>query len=127
MKKKEDTASELVEILGNKREFNALPYIETAKVVSPLPNLVIRLRDIEYKKDKIKLNEALEKDYKRQMHIPMQSFMGSDSNGDSHTSGGYPSNTNIIFDDGLKVGDDLAVLQSKDKQTLYVLFRIKRW
>lgn len=122
-KKKQDAASEIIDILSPKDEINGLPYIETGEVISPLPNLKIKLRDLTYKKENIKLDEYWVKGHKRKISIPSASLTGSDSMGNSHIEGGFPE-AEIIFKDELVVGDEVAVMQSKDKQTLYVFFRI---
>ena len=56
----------------------------------------------------------------------MAQLTGSDSRGDSHVQGSFPK-AKIIFKDELKAGDLVACLQSKDKQTLYVIYKIARW
>lgn len=122
-KKKQDAASEIIDILSPKDEINGLPYIETGEVISPLPNLKIKLRDLTYKKENIKLDEYWVKGHKRKISIPSASLTGSDSMGNRHIEGGFPE-AEIIFKDELVVGDEVAVMQSKDKQTLYVFFRI---
>lgn len=122
-KKKQDGASEIIDILSPKDEINSLPYIETGEVISPLPNLKIKLRDLVYKKENIKLDEYWVKGHKRKITIPMATLTGADARGDSHVSGSFPDAV-IIFKDELVVGDEVAVMQSKDKQTLYVFFRI---
>lgn len=125
-KRKEDPYSGIVKVFDPTPKFDGLPYCETAEVTSPLPNLVIKLRDLSYKKANIKLDEYWVKGHKRKIEIPSAPFTGSDSKGDAHISGGYP-NAEIIFKDELKKGDLVACLQSKDKQTIYVLFKIARW
>lgn len=122
-KKKQDAASEIIDILSPKDEINGLPYIETGEVISPLPNLKIKLRDLIYKKENIKIDEYWVKGHKRKITIPSAKLTGADVRGDSHVAGGFPD-AGIIFKDELIVGDKVAVMQSKDKQSLYVFFRI---
>lgn len=123
---KSNAATEIVDLFDPSPQLKSLPYCETATVTKPLPNLEIKLRDIVYKKDNIKLDEYWTKGHKREIEIPSATLTGTDSRGDGHISGGFPQ-AFIIFKDELKVGDQVAVLQSKDKQTLYVLYRIARW
>lgn len=123
VRKKIDAASELIDILSPKDDIDGLPYVETGEVISPLPNLKVRLRDLVYKKENIKLDEYWVKGHKRKITIPSARLTGSDTHGDGHIEGGFPD-AEIIFKDELVVGDEVAVMQSKDKQTLYVFFRI---
>lgn len=123
---KENNVNELFGIFNNDEKFNSLSNIETGQVVSPLPELEIQVRNLTYKKENIKLNEYWLPSHRRDITIPSSALTGSDSKGDSHISGGFPE-ANIIYNDTLKAGDDVAVIQSQNKQTLYVLFRIARW
>lgn len=125
-KKKIDSAIEIMNLLSPEENINALPYMETGEVISPLPNLKVRLRNIEYRKENIKLNEYWTKGHKRKIIIPHSKIEGIDASKVSHVSGGFPD-AEIIFNDELKVGDLVAVMQSKDKQTLYVLYRIAKF
>lgn len=122
--RKDDSASKIVNLFNP--DFEPLPYCETATVLNPLPDLEIQLRDLVYKKKNIKLDEYWVTGHKREIEIPSATLTGTDTHGDGHISGGFPE-AFIIFKDELKAGDLVAVLQSKDKQTLYVLFRIARW
>lgn len=122
-RKKQDAAADIIDILSPKDEINGLPYIETGEVVSPLPDLKVKVRDLIYRKDNIKIDDYWVKGHKRKITIPSASLTGSDSKGDSHIAGGFPE-AELIFKDELEVGDKVAVMQSKDKQSLYVFFRI---
>ena len=122
-RKKQDAASEIIDILSPKDEINGLPFIETGEILSPLPDLKVKVRDLIYRKDNIKLNDYWVKGHKRKITIPSASLTGSDSMGNSHIAAGIPD-AEIIFNDELVVGDKVAVMQSKDKQSLYVFFRI---
>lgn len=122
-KKKQDAAAEIIDILSPRDEINGLPYIETGEVISPLPDLKVKVRDLIYRKDNIKLDDYWVKGHKRKITIPSAKFTGTDARGDSHIEGGFPE-AEIIFKDELEVGDKVAVMQSKDKQSLYVFFRI---
>lgn len=122
-RKKQDAAADIIDILSPKDEINGLPYIETGEVVSPLPDLKVKVRNLIYRKDNIKIDDYWVKGHKRKITIPSASLTGSDSKGDSHIAGGFPE-AEIIFKDELKVGDKVAVMQSKDKQSLYLFFRI---
>nr|DAL69691.1 MAG TPA: Protein of unknown function (DUF2577) [Caudoviricetes sp.] len=125
-KRKDDVYSDFVQLFDDPDRFEALPYCETGQVVSPLPDLKVQLRDLTYVKDKIKLNEYWMPDHEREIEIPSAPMTGSDGRGDGHVAGGFPK-AKIIFRDTLKAGDLVACLQSKDKQTLYVIYRIGRW
>lgn len=122
-RKKQDAAAEIIDILSPRDEINGLPYIETGEVISPLPDLKIKVRDLVYRKDNIKLDEYWVKGHKRKITIPSAKLTGADARGDSHIEGGFPE-AELIFKDELVVGDSVAVMQSKDKQSLYVFFRI---
>lgn len=126
VRKKEDSYTGIVNLFNPKPQMDTLPFIETGEIISPLPNLVIKVRELEMKKEKIKLDEYWVKGHKREIEIPSAPFTGSDSKGDSHIAGGYPK-AYVIFKDELKAGDLVACLLSRDKQTLYVLFKIARW
>ncbi|MET3616724.1 hypothetical protein ABID14_000344 [Peptoniphilus olsenii] len=126
MQQKNNGAQEIVDLFDPSPEFESLPYCETGEVISPLPDLEIKVRDINYKKKNIKLDEYWVKGHEREIEIPSAPFIGADSKGDSHIAGGYPK-AKIIFKDELKAGDLVACLQSKDKQTIYVIFKIARW
>ena len=125
-KRKDDVYSDFVQLFDDPDRFEALPYCETGQVISPLPDLKVQLRDLTYVKDKIKLNEYWVPGHEREIEIPSAPMTGSDSRGDGHVAGGF-SKAKIIFKDTIKAGDLVACLQSKDKQTLYVLYRIGRW
>ena len=122
-RKKHDAAAEIIDILSPRDEINGLPYIETGEVISPLPDLKVKVRDLVYRKDNIKLDDYWVKGHKRKITIPSAKLTGTDARGDSHIEGGFPE-AEIIFKDELVVGDKVAVMQSKDKQSLYVFFRI---
>lgn len=122
-RKKQDAAADIIDILSPKDEINGLPYIETGEVVSPLPDLKVKVRDLIYRKDNIKIDDYWVKGHKRKITIPSASLTGADTKGDSHIAGGFPE-AELIFKDELAVGDKVAVMQSKDKQSLYVFFRI---
>lgn len=122
-RKKQDAASEIIDILSPRDEINGLPYIETGEVISPLPDLKVKVRDLIYKKENIKIDDYWVNGHKRKITIPSASLTGADTRGDSHIEGGFPD-AEIIFKDVLIVGDKVAVMQSKDKQSLYVFFRI---
>ena len=126
MQKKQNGAQEIVKLFDPGPEIEVLPYCETGEVISPLPDLVVKVRDIDYKKNNIKLDEYWVKGHTREIEIPMAQLTGSDSRGDSHVQGSFPK-AKIIFKDELKAGDLVACLQSKDKQTLYVIYKIARW
>ncbi|MGF0096022.1 DUF2577 family protein [Peptoniphilus sp. SGI.035] len=126
MQEKNNGAAEIVKLFDPSPEIEVLPYCETGEVISPLPNLVIKMRDIKYKKENIKLDEYWVKGHEREIEIPRAQLTGNDSRGDSHVEGGFPK-AKIIFKDELKAGDLVACLQSKDKQTIYVMFKIARW
>lgn len=126
MQEKNNGAQEIVNLFDPSPTLEALPYCETGEVISPLPNLVVKMRDIEYNKKNIKLDEYWVKGHTREIEIPMTTLEGSDSNGDGHIQGAFPK-AKIIFKDELKAGDLVACLQSKDKQTIYVIFKIARW
>ena len=82
-------------------------------------------RDLTYRADQIEINEYWTAGHEREIEIPDAPMTGADSRGDGHSSGGYPK-AKIIFKDDLKIGDKVACLQSRSKQTLYVLCRLKR-
>lgn len=126
MQEKQNGAQEIVNLFDPSPEIAVLPYCETGEVISPLPDLVVKVRDIDYKKKNIKLDEYWVKGHTREIEIPMTQLTGSDSRGDSHVQGSFPK-AKIIFKDELKAGDLVACLQSKDKQTLYVIYKIARW
>ena len=125
-RQKDDYADGILKMFDPTKIKPTLPYIETGEVISPLPDLVIKLRDLEYKKDLIKLDEYWVNGHEREIQLVSAPMTGSDSDGDAHIAGGFPKAT-IIFKDELEEGDLVACLQSKDKQTLYVLFKIARW
>ena len=58
-RKKQDAAAEIIDILSPRDEINGLPYIETGEVISPLPDLKVKVRDLIYKKENIKPNNRL--------------------------------------------------------------------
>ncbi|WP_455256654.1 DUF2577 family protein [Peptoniphilus asaccharolyticus] len=126
MQEKQDGAAEIVSLFDPSPHLQALPYCETGEVLSPLPDLKIKFRDMTYEKKNIKLDEYWVKGHEREIEIPLATFEGTDTRGDGHIQGGFPK-AKIIFKDELKSGDSVACLQSKDKQTVYVLFKIARW
>ena len=123
---KDDPAARIVDLFNPNSDMARLPYIETATVIMPPPEMVVQLRDIQYKKERIKINEYYTKGHEREIEIPMAPMSGSDARGDGHVAGGF-IRAKIIFKDDLKPGDKVAAVQSKDKQTLYVLCKIRGW
>lgn len=123
---KDDPAARIVDLFNPHSDMARLPYIETATVIASPPEMVVQLRDIQYKKERIKVNEYYTKGHEREIEIPMAPMSGSDSRGDGHVAGGF-TRAKIIFKDDLKPGDKVAAVQSKDKQTLYVLCKIRGW
>lgn len=123
---KDDPAARIVDLFNPNSDMARLPYIETATVIVPPPEMVVQLRDIQYKKERIKINEYYTKGHEREIAIPMAPMSGSDARGDDHVAGGF-IRAKIIFKDDLKPGDKVAAVQSKDKQTLYVLCKIRGW
>lgn len=124
--RQEDYAGEILDLMDPKPALDKLPYCETARVTQGPPEIQIELRGLIYDRSRIKANEYLVEGHKRQITIPSTSMTGTDSRGDGHVAGGFPDAT-IIFQDPLKAGDEVAVIPSKDKQTIYVLFKIGGW
>lgn len=116
-------AEGIVELFSPTKELQTLPYMDVGTVTNPLPNLEIEVNGIIYKNKEIRLDEYWVKGHKREIEIPMANLLGSDSDGDAHIAGSFPK-ADIIFKDELKAGDKVAVLKSKDKQAIFVFFRI---
>lgn len=122
---KDDYLQGLCDLFDPAPSQELLPYCETGTVTQAPPEIEVATRDLTYRADQIEINEYWTSGHEREIEIPSATLTGSDSRGDSHSTGGFPQAT-IIFRDDLKVGDKVACLQSRSKQTLYVLCRLKR-
>lgn len=108
------------------------PGIKLAEVVSPPPNLVIKMGDLQIDKDNILIADYLLPGYGRAVTIPLtdsQSEVTDTVVGDhgSHTHDvtkiGVPAGT-IQLTDTLKPGDIVAAMPTVDSQTYIILARV---
>ena len=104
----------------------ALPSIDIAEVLQPLPNLVIRYGDLQIDEGNIIIADHLLPGYTRSISLSTVSASGETA------LGGSPSHTHVIDTvgvanttattlDTLKKGDYVVVSQSADKQKYIVL------
>lgn len=111
---KENPYSKLIEIMKDAGSSNNPPSIQIAEVVSPPPNLIIKMGDLQVDKDNILIADYLlgEDSYIREYKTSNDKLTWGDSNYMKYT-------------DTLKEGDLLGVMPVEDRQLYIILARLK--
>ncbi|MGB9813537.1 MAG: DUF2577 domain-containing protein [Thermovenabulum sp.] len=129
---KKNPYSTLIKIMREQGAKYNPPSIQIGQVISPPPNIVIKIGDLQVDKDNILIADYLLPTYQRQISIPMTSgagIMSSEIVGDhgTHTHTIYQleiSQGKIQTQDTLKSGDLVAVMPTEDRQTYIVLAKV---
>lgn len=111
---KENPYSKIIEIIKEKGSSNNPPGIRVGKVVSPPPNLAIKIDELQIDKDNILIADYLLKkdDYVRQYETSFDKIIWGETKYIRHT-------------DTLKAGELLAVMPVEDRQLYIILARLK--
>lgn len=111
---KDNPYSKLIEIIRDKGSSNNPPSIQIGEVISPLPNLIIKIGDLQVDKDNILIADYLlkEESYIREYKSSNDKSTWGDSN--------Y-----IKYTDTLNSSDLLAVMPVEDRQLYIILARLK--
>jgi hypothetical protein len=109
------------------------PAIQIGQVISPPPNIVIKIGDLQIDKDNILIADYLLPNYQRQIAIPETTATGtmttelSDSPySHTHTITQVGIQGRIQFTDTLNAGDIVAVMPTEDRQTYIILAKLVR-
>ena len=119
------------------------PSIQIGEVISPPPDIVIRVGDLQVDKDNILISDYLLPNYKRQFEIPetseakitTEAYIDNDfENVHSITYKNPITNETLegtiglkgemMLTDTLQQGDIIAVLPTEDRQTYIILARL---
>lgn len=112
------------------------PSICVGVVVTPPPNLSIKIGDLVLLKDDLKVADYLLLDYKRKLEIKGKlqcetNETGGGSGDASFASHNHAINADVkitegelIYKDTIKAGDEVAMLSSYDGNMYYVLFKV---
>ncbi len=108
------------------------PTIKLAEVVSPPPDIIIKMGDLQVDKNNILIADYLLPGYKRNMSSTSEGDIISHDDGDPRAYSPYivleglSHSGQITFTDTLKPGDILAVMPTEDGQTYIILARVVR-
>ncbi|WP_158232834.1 DUF2577 family protein [Sporosarcina sp. P17b] len=110
---KENPYSKLLEITKGKNKVidRATDNVRIGEVVSASP-LKITIGDLPIDRDNVLVSDYLLEEYKRDYKTNRYIPNGSDSG-------------TMVFTDGIKVGDQLAILQTADKQLYIIIARVR--
>ena len=106
-----------------------IPAVAIGKVLSPPPELIVQVGDLQLDKDDIYVADYLLQGYQRHVNIAQAAVTGQTQ------IGGGPAHlhqmdvvgiadTTVSMLDTLKIGDYVAVLPTEDKQTYIVLCKV---
>lgn len=97
------------------------PYVQTGVVIAADP-LTIKLGDLQIEQRNLLVADYLSPNYTRKITIPATTATGSTTE-ESIIGIGIPDG-DIIFTDGLKADDIVALIPALDEQTYFVLARV---
>ena len=127
---KDNPYSKIIEIIKDKGASKNPPSIQIGEVISPPPNLIIKIGDLQVDKDNILIADYLLKEHKRQiksdtMLLPVNETGTTTVNSShSHNIADFTIvDTYIYTKDTLKVGEMLAIMPVYDRQ-LYIILAI---
>jgi len=103
--------SRFIKIMREQGSYYNPPAIQIGEIISPPPNLKIRVGDLQLDKDDVLIADYLLADYTREYQTSSDKISWSISN--------Y-----IKWVDTLKQGDLVALLATADKQTYIVLCKV---
>lgn len=135
---KDNPYSKIIEIMQKQGSTSNPPSIQIGEVISPPPNLIVKINDLQIDKDNILIADYLLKDHMREVRTDTMTNVPSKQyeTGRTTISGGSLGhdhniveltlhNTKMYTDDTLKVGDLLAVMPVYDRQLYLILARLK--
>lgn len=143
---KENPYSKIIEIIKDKGASKNPPSIQIAEVISPPPNLIIKIGDLQIDKDNILIADYLLKEHKRKITIRGERIkfrkdnpVGQTEVANSHSHPlSYVDVDNVPVEidaktepsyiqteDTLKEKELLAVLPVEDRQLYIILARLK--
>lgn len=132
---KNNPYSKIIEIMKDKGSANNPPSIQIGEVISPPPNLIIKIGDLQVDKDNILIADYLLRDHMREVrtdgmtNIPSKQYETGTTTVNSNHSHSIESftihNTKMYTDDTLIKGDLLAVMPVYDRQLYIILARLK--
>lgn len=109
------------------------PSIQIGQVISPPPNIIIKIGDLQVDKDNILIADYLLPNYQRQITIPETTATGTMTTeltgspyAHTHTMTEVGIQGKIQFTDTLKAGDTVVVMPTEDRQTYILLARLVR-
>lgn len=130
---KDNPYSTLIRIMREQGAKYNPPSIQIGQVISPPPNIAIKIGDLQVDKDNILIADYLLSDYRRQIAIPETTATGTMTTelADSpyvhaHTITEVGIQGGIQFTDTLKQGDVVAVIPTEDRQTYIILAKLVR-
>lgn len=103
--------SAMVEMMKKQGSFENPPTIQLGKILSPPPNLKVKINDLIIDNENIMIADSLLKEHTREYK--------------SSSDGSSWGNTNYFkYMDTLKSGDIVAALPTESKQTYIILARV---
>jgi hypothetical protein len=129
--------TEIVDMMRAEGAKKNSPSVLLGEVVSPMPNLIIKLGGMQIDKRNILIADCLLGDYQRQYSIDgdisfSDTNCGTTSTEESHSHDiasldvetEHTEEGTISFTDSLQSGDQLAILPTDDRQKFIVLCRV---
>lgn len=127
--------SDLVSIMRDQGSAYNPPSIQLAKVVTPPPNLIISMGDLQLDGGNLLVADYLLSGYQREVILPVATpdsesispAAVGDHGSHTHTvttTAAAPTPGIMTFTDTLKAGDQLAVMPTSDKQTFLIIGRM---
>ena len=98
------------------------PAVQIGQVISPPPDLVIKIGDLQIDKDNILLADYLNEGYQRTESLASTAATGQTTDG-TISSIGFDNGT-MIYKTNLQVNDLVAVIATYDKQIYIVLCKV---
>ncbi len=143
---KENPYSKMIEIMKRQGASLNPPSIQIAEVIEPLPNLIVKVNDLQIDKDNILIADYLLKEHQRKITIRGEriKFRKNNPVGETEISSNHShplkyidvdsvpieidakaESSYIQTEDTLKKGDLLAVMPVQDRQLYIILARLK--
>ncbi|WP_240951473.1 DUF2577 domain-containing protein [Caldanaerobacter subterraneus] len=117
----------MLKIIREQGAYHNPPPIQIGEVISPPPNIKIRVGDLQLDRDDVLIADYLLADYARQIelkNVTLQSTLSTVAE-HTHTIDSFQINqANLKLKDTLKTGDLVALLATADRQTFIVLCKV---
>lgn len=117
----QDPFVELVNLMKEKGAAYNPPSIQIGKVISDSP-LIVEVGNLQLTRNNLILADYLVSEYKRKITIPCSEAEGTA--GEHSVSEVGIKDGEIIYKDGLKKDDKIAMLSTQDRQTYIILARV---